>query len=71
MMEKQARTLAEMAEAAERNEGKGPVCPYCGCRHFVVPSTWKVAAADVFAKRRRVCRNCGKYELTTKEVPAD
>ena len=47
----------------------GPVCPYCGCRHFIVPSTWQVASPTIFAKRQRVCRNCKKFVINTKEVP--
>jgi hypothetical protein len=46
-------------------EGRGPCCPICGCRHLPVIETRQ--RADGSTQRLRECRHCHHYPIVTTE----
>ncbi|AQT69952.1 hypothetical protein STSP2_03152 [Anaerohalosphaera lusitana] len=64
--------LGRKKKDREGKEKKGIVCPKCGCAdlRYADGRPWNVLKTVPGAnsiRRRRVCRNCGKY-VWTREV---
>lgn len=63
-MDRPRKSLAQMAEEAQRESTSGKIiCPHCGCVDFRTTNTKVV---DGFRKRLRRCRHCG-YPVNTIE----
>lgn len=67
------KSLRELAARAAKNANAGGwECPHCGCKDTKVRKTWHPADPAIFARRSRVCGNCGKSApspTTEVEVP--
>lgn len=55
-----------LAELAAQSQGTDPwACPRCGCRRTKVETTYDTVGSK---NRRRICGNCGKGLIRTREV---
>lgn len=75
-MSKARKSLQQMA-AASSNNGAGWECPGCGCRDLRGEGNSSVESTrnpkgELVIRRKRICRHCRKYGVTTEEtiVPA-
>ncbi|MCR4412466.1 MAG: hypothetical protein NUV77_08600 [Thermoguttaceae bacterium] len=58
--------MAEHPSQQPDGSQRGLVCRQCGCRHFWVLYTRRIAGGRLI--RRRECRHCGQRYTTTERI---